>query len=959
MIDNALKIWLDSPLLSESEKNKLQKTKKDKVDAYFQDNLQFSLSGVFQKKGLGTNRINNITMALLAKGYSNYLKNLYKKELSILVTHDGRKDSREFANIFAKVLQSSGVNVFIFNKNNPAPISLVSFVTKRLDLDGSVIITASYLNHLYSGLKILNSEGFLINKEEQRILEQEVKVVDPSNIDTSSDKFTELNENVEMQYLNLIKENATIENPRIKVAISNLKGSTFDLARKSLANLSIDYYFTQNEICDEKDGRIKSANPEDFKSYRNTFLLAKKKKADLGVVISPDGSRMGVFSKFKRRFKYLNGNEIAAIILDYKLMMMKRADELKPNSYIITSVTSSDLCKKVAHSYGVKVYQTNLGFANISKIIKEKEQEHFILATESTYGFLLNKDICYVKDSLQTLTKVCEVANYLKSQSRTLYEQLLILHKKFGFYREHIINRELPEEKANNLFDRICKSKKLGQFNIRSVIDYRSGPVGFTNQEDQIKVIFDTGDWVVLRRHSSNNSVKMFFCFYDTYKIETAIIQIRRLERQIEYITEENLEKKVTWRSALKYIIFALVLFATFYIVFKYVYVENGGVEIISAIWSQIKHAMNSSAAIWFILLIGSMFLTHFLNGLFTVRAMKAFGYKVKFRHAAVASFISTFLSAITPFATGGQIVSYWYMRRKGYKKSELASTYSMSTLLYQTQVAIKSIVFFPLAFFYFGDVILADNPQSRALLTFLLIGIGFDIFASIMIGLLVFSKRMHQWIVYTAAKLLEYMGFIKDYDYITARYMHEMNELRDGAKFLWSKKAVMAELFFYELVPAFVASHYFAVMTIAGGDFSGVDYWKFLTGNKLVLAANAMMPTPGASGTTEWITNVLYQQIFGGVKGITDPVKLTEQFTALNRLITYILPVLLSGGLLLLIYLNERSKDKINSINKNRKLADDEVKLIKYRFKRNVVLITTPIIVSIMLALILSIYVF
>lgn len=944
MTKNSLYLkWLESPKITQEEKKKLLKMDKNEIANSFSDVIDFGTSGIRGIMGLGTTKINRFVVYNLAISYSKYLKDNGLVKNGILIAHDNRKNGDYFSKLFASTLIANGISAFLFENNDLVPSPYLSFAIRHLKFDGGIMITASHNPKQYNGIKFYNNLGSILIDSESKKISNHFLQQDLLNFQKNKCNFKYISSDLESEYIKRVLS-VRLNNYKfnLKIAFSAQHGTTGKLATKIFGQLGCDYKLVKKQMkIDSEFSHTKSPNPEDLSSFTKVRHLAWWTKSDIGLVTDPDGDRLGVIARYKRTYKYINANEIAAMYLDYKLKILKNSNKLNNNSYIIKSIVSSNLSKEVADHYGVKTIITNVGFKNISQIVNKLGEKDFILGFEESNGFLLDPSISRDKDSLQAMVGILEMANYIKSQGKTLHEYLLLLKKRSMPYYSTTISEVIDSSLLENAIQRLKKVKTLGKQKVKKIIDYsqsiNSNPNYLNFKKTKLlEIILENGDKVMIRPSGTENKIKFYldFCAGSSYHEN---INNANLVYDDIFNYFENIEsKKLSIKSIIKYFIFFLILIGVFVLIFEFVY-KDYGPYIIVKVWEHIHDSLGSSKIIWLILLFMSPYLTRFLEAIFTIRAMRAFGVKVKLRHSFIASIIAIVISSITPMAIGGSIGSYWYMRVTGYTRKQLAATYSLNIFIFQVKTGLVAILFLPLGLHYFHSVFFANTVVAKSILSFTLIGLGFDIFATFMIGTLIFSQKVHKFILHTSVKLLEFFSIVKRPDNVIAKYDSQIKDVRDSIYFIAKKKLLMMELFAYELLPILIVPHFFAAKIVGIPNEESNMYWKFIIGNKLISAANTLIPTPGASGTSEWFSMVLYREIFHNGNA-AETQRIVEEFTGLQRVATYIVPILVSLWVLINAYVYSRHKIKNRINNKNRILNGTAA--IKYTKFRNTLII-------------------
>ena len=741
-----------------------------------------------------------------------------------------------------------------------------------------------------------------------------------------------------------IRERTDIES-HLKLTYSPLHGTGYKLVPKLLQKMDIQYYVVKSQMTSDPDfSKTKSPNPEDPIAYKKGIKLAKRTRSDIIVLTDPDADRIGVVVKHKRRFKYLNGNQVAALYLNYKLTNMKIHGEIPKNSYIVKSNVSSDLPTKIAKKFGVKVYETHVGFKNIAEIIEKKQNENFIFGFEESFGFLIDPNISRDKDAIQGLVAITEMANYYKTQGMDLFSQLLQLYSQFNFHRSITLSRQMSIDQRERFFARILKLKKIGGKRIVKIEDYRNGLYNLP-KTNMVKLYLEDSGWIAIRPSGTEPKVKFYYNLYGENAKKVVIIE-QSIKNDIEGLTEEDLNVKISKKTIFKFMFFLAILLMIMVILLFTVYHlkddEHGTITIFIKMWYAMTN-ISRTRKIWILILVLTPFIQLLPSAMFVKRAMQSLGEKLSFRHAFISTLIAISISAVTPFATGGAIASYWYLRKKGHNRDTLLSAFLMNSLIYQFTMVIRTFLFVPLGFWIFKGVYFSGSAESTSILVLTMIGFLFDCFSTIMLGLLTMHKRIQNSLINSAIVFLEWAPIVSLPDPLSklAKYEHEFYLFRNGMKKMAKNKWLMLELLGYESINIFYSGYLFAALAIGETNpLAGGTYFDFLTGTNLLRSANNMIPTPGGSGTTEFMSQEIFRTIFGGVNKST-------VFTALVRFWTYIFPLCVSGCMLFLIYLNEQINYRISLEQKNNLLIYKKTKKLKNKFRFTMIYVLSPIVLS------------
>ncbi|MGL5438156.1 MAG: lysylphosphatidylglycerol synthase transmembrane domain-containing protein, partial [Metamycoplasmataceae bacterium] len=372
---------------------------------------------------------------------------------------------------------------------------------------------------------------------------------------------------------------------------------------------------------------------------------------------------------------------------------------------------------------------------------------------------------------------------------------------------------------------------------------------------------------------------------------------------------KEDLDfKKIDNKTILKYG-FLFVLFGVLlYIIFSFVYsnINNIGSNI-SKIFLE-----NKTFSYLFPFILLAKFGTLFIWAFIPYRIMRYQGYKVKYLHLVISTIIGVVISLITPFSIGGEIVVYWFLRRKGYPRAPLITNVLLLGLIHQLFVVITSIIFIPYGFNKFSIFLFADNSESIISVIMIFLGLFFNLISVFFMLGIALSSRFKTLISKVFVSFLEWQPLIiiKDTNKLGGNFKYETMKIHEGVKAVFNKFTNFLEIFFYRLIFSFISVEaIFAIVANLKSDLlsDGIFYWDFLVISKFIELANSFSFLPGGLGTGDWLSNVLYDPLF--LKNAT------ETFNVLNRIFFTLIPAIISGILLIVVSVGEWRIDKYKKI--------------------------------------------
>lgn len=428
---------------------KLQQDNPDELADAFYRSLEFGTGGLRGIMGVGTNRMNKYTVGMATQGFANYLKQAFTGEVKLAIAHDSRNNSRYFAEVAANVLAANGIKVYLFESLRPTPE--LSFTIRHLGCQGGIVLTASHNPKEYNGYKAYWNDGAqLVPPHDKNVIREVEKIASIDEVKWSGGEanITSIGKEVDEAYLQELK-NLSIqpevikEQHDLKIVYTPIHGTGITLVPEILKR----YGFTNVHVVEEQatpDGNFPTVvypNPEESEAM--SIGLKKAKELDAAILLGtdPDSDRVGIAVKdVKGEWTLLNGNQTAVLLFNYIIEGRRRKGLAGDTDYVCKTVVTSDLIDVFAERNNVKCYNVLTGFKWIADLIKRKEgQEKFICGGEESYGYMIGDNV-RDKDAIASVALICEMAAYARSQGRSLYEQLIDIYVKYGYYKENLIS---------------------------------------------------------------------------------------------------------------------------------------------------------------------------------------------------------------------------------------------------------------------------------------------------------------------------------------------------------------------------------------------------------------------------------------------------------------------------------------------------------------------------------------
>ena len=486
-IRSKAKTWLNKEF-NEKTRNEvsemLEKDEKKLIDAFYQD-LEFGTGGLRGIMGAGTNRMNIYTLGMATQGLSNYIiKQCGKSGVKVAIAHDCRNNSRYFAETTANIFSANGFEVYLFESLRPTPE--LSFAIRHYKCQSGVVITASHNPPEYNGYKAYwDDGGQVVAPHDDAIIEEVRKITSVNDIkfNGNKDKIKIIGKETDDIFLKEVHKMSL--NPEIikkfsdiPIVYTPIHGSGITLVPPALKIFGFKNIISvpEQDITDGNFPTVKSPNPEEPDAMRLAINKAVETNAELVMATDPDADRLGLAVKNRKgEYILLNGNQTGVILIWYILSQFKERKKYKGNEYIIKTIVTSDLMERIAEAYNVEYVNVLTGFKFFAEYIRENEgTKKYIGGGEESYGFLPG-DYVRDKDAVASCALAAEATAWAKNNGMSLYELLLDIYVKYGFYKEKLIN--------------IVRKGKEGADEIRAMMaSYRNNPPETINNSQVIKI---------------------------------------------------------------------------------------------------------------------------------------------------------------------------------------------------------------------------------------------------------------------------------------------------------------------------------------------------------------------------------------------------------------------------------------------------------------------------------------
>jgi phosphoglucomutase len=535
--------WLESNIVDEKMKDELRAIKDEKeIEDRFYKDLEFGTGGLRGVIGAGSNRMNIYTVSKATQGFANYLNTRFENP-SVAIAYDSRNMSKEFSKAAALTLCANNINVYLYEGLRPTP--MLSFAVRHLNCTGGIVVTASHNPKEYNGYKVYDEFGGQVTDEKANIIISEVNKIDSfDKINTVDEEealakglLKYIGEEVDKAYIDsvkgltirkeLVKENAS----DLKVIYTPIHGSGNMPVRRILNELG----YTGVSVVKEQempDGNFPTAsypNPEEPAVFKLALEMAKTENPDVIFATDPDADRIGVVVKDSEgEYRVLTGNQTGLLLTQYILDALKEEGRLPEDGVIIKTIVTTDGAKKIAEAYNIELMEVLTGFKYIGEKIQGFEvnkDKTYIFGFEESYGYLAG-DFVRDKDAVIAAMLIAEMTLFYKEKGKSLYDGLVELYEKYGYFKETLVSFELKgkegSEKISKCIDSL-RNENLVEVNGVKVVtkyDYKLGTEENISSGDKkeidlpksnvLKFVLENGAWFVVRPSGTEPKMKAY-----------------------------------------------------------------------------------------------------------------------------------------------------------------------------------------------------------------------------------------------------------------------------------------------------------------------------------------------------------------------------------------------------------------------------------------------------------------
>ena len=565
--------WCTEPIFDEETKAELKKIAGDEreIEDRFYKNLSFGTGGLRGVIGAGTNRMNIYTVTKATQGLANYIIKQGGADKGVAIAFDSRHMSDRFSEQAALCLNANGIRTYRFETLRPTPE--LSFTLRELGCIAGIVVTASHNPPEYNGYKVYWEDGGQITAPKDKEIIAEVNAV----TDFASIKMMEREEaekkglfkvigrEIDDRYMEELKklvlspDSIRKEADSLRIVYTPLHGTGNLPVRRILSELGFAnvQVVPEQELPDGDFPTVSYPNPEDPDAFALALKLAEETDADLVLATDPDADRLGVYAKDTKTGNYIpfTGNMSGLLIAEYELSVRKALGRLPKNGALVKTIVSSDMADEISKEYGIDVAEVLTGFKYIGEQIKFFEQtgsHTYLFGYEESYGCLVGTH-ARDKDAVAAVMALCEAAAYYKEQGLTLWDQMLNIYEKYGYYKEDLISVTMKGMDGAERIQRILADmrsappKRIGAYRVLALRDYEADtrleldskkvtPTGLP-ESNVLYYELERGAWCCVRPSGTEPKVK-FYMGVKEDSLETAAAALEDLKAAVRELAK-------------------------------------------------------------------------------------------------------------------------------------------------------------------------------------------------------------------------------------------------------------------------------------------------------------------------------------------------------------------------------------------------------------------------------------
>lgn len=539
--------WLSNPYFDEVTKEELRAIadNENEIKERFYMDLEFGTAGLRGVIGAGINRMNIYVVRRATQGLANYIIKQGGADKGVAIAYDSRHMSPEFAMEAAMTLAANGIKAYKFESLRPTPE--LSFAVRELGCIAGINITASHNPPEYNGYKVYWEDGAQFTPPHDKGVTEEVLAIeDLSTVKTTDEasavaagKYEVIGKEIDDKYIAQVKAQVVNQQAidemqdQITIIYSPLHGTGNIPARRTMKELGFEHVYVvpEQELPNGDFPTVSYPNPEAKEAFELGLALAKEKNADLVLATDPDADRLGVYVKDTKSGEYipLTGNMSGSLLCEYVLSQKKAAGKIPADGQVVKSIVSTNLIDAIAKGYGVELIEVLTGFKWIGQQILKNEKSGkgtYLFGMEESYGCLIGA-YARDKDAISATAALCEAAAYYKKQGKTLWDAMIDMYEKYGYYKDAVKSIGLSGIEGLAKIQAIMESlrqnppKEVAGYKVTSVRDYKkdtitdmaTGEVKPTGLPSSNVLYYDMEDgvWMCVRPSGTEPKIKFYY----------------------------------------------------------------------------------------------------------------------------------------------------------------------------------------------------------------------------------------------------------------------------------------------------------------------------------------------------------------------------------------------------------------------------------------------------------------
>lgn len=563
--------WLNDPSIDEETKEELKSIEGNnaEIEDRFYKELEFGTAGLRGVIGNGSNRMNKYTVTKATQGLANYINKNNPENKGVAISYDSRHMSKEFSEYTALCLNANGIKTYVFEELRPVPE--LSFAVRELKCIAGVMITASHNPPKYNGYKVYWEDGAqIVPPHDKGIITEVNSIEDFSTIKKITKEeaiekglYNVIGKDMDDKYIetlkNLVLNLDTIKKVQkdVNIVYTPLHGAGNVPVQRILKEIGFEnvYVVPEQEKPDGDFPTVDYPNPEDERAFKLALELAKKVNADVVLANDPDADRLGVYAKDSKTGEYhsFTGNMSGLLIAEYELSQKQERGEIPANGALIKTIVSSNLADAIAKEYNLKLVEVLTGFKYIGeqmRLFEQTGENTYMFGFEESYGCLVGTH-ARDKDGIAAVMALCEAAAYYKTKGYTLWDQMMNIYEKYGYYKELTVSvtkegvsgadeiKQIMENIRQNPITQLGKYKvlKFRDYKQGTIKDLETGKVENTNLPTSNVLYFELNNdaWCCVRPSGTEPKIKFYIGIKEN-NMEDAEKSLKELAEKVKIL---------------------------------------------------------------------------------------------------------------------------------------------------------------------------------------------------------------------------------------------------------------------------------------------------------------------------------------------------------------------------------------------------------------------------------------